>query len=70
MRKISVIEDNLAMLRIKKGYGLRKLSEISEVNYSTINKIENGKQKTTPETAQKICVALGVKFEEVFQVQD
>ena len=70
MRKIAVVADNLALTRMKKGYSLRKLSEAAKVDYSTINKLENGKQKTTPETAKKICDALGVSFEEMFVVEN
>lgn len=70
MRKIAVVADNLALTRMKKGYSLRKLSKIAQVDYSTINKLENGKQKTTPETAKKICDALGVTFEDMFVVEN
>ena len=69
MRKIAVVADSLALTRMKKGFSLRKLAEAANVDYSTINKLENGKQKTTPETAKKLCSALGVSFEEVFIVE-
>ena len=70
MKKIAVVNDSLERIRIKNGYSLRKLAEISELNYSTINKLENGKQKTTPETAKKLCDALHVSFEEVFAIEN
>ena len=54
--------------RVTKGLSLRKLSEQSGVNYVTISKMENGKTSPNPSTALKVCNALGVKFEELFEI--
>lgn len=70
MRKITVISDKLAVTRIEKGYTLRSLAKVSDVDHSTINKLENHIQKTTtPTTAKKLCDALGVRFEDIFNVE-
>lgn len=58
----------LLSLRIKKGFGVRQLGERAGVNYVTICKLENGKTNPSPATASKICNALGVEFDDIFEI--
>ena len=45
-------------LRNEKKYSIEKLAAISEMDYSSLNKIENGKQNPTAYTLYKILFAL------------
>lgn len=55
-------------LRITNGLSIRRLAQITKLNASTIQKIETHKSRPNPSTALKICKALGVKFDEIFEV--
>ena len=57
-------------LRSKKKYSIEKLSEYSETDYSSLNKIENGKQNPTAYTLYKIFLALDIDITQKFEKQN
>jgi DNA-binding XRE family transcriptional regulator len=57
-------------LRIVQGFSTNQLAQKAILNTVTINKIENGKHSPNPSTALKICKALGVEFDEIFELVD
>lgn len=59
---------SLKSSRMKKGLSVRQLAKAADVNPVTISKIENGISKPTPSTAKKICDAIGVSFDELFEL--
>jgi len=54
--------------RIKKGLSTRQLAIRAGVNPATIFKIENKGSRPAAATASKICNALGVPFDELFEL--
>lgn len=54
-------------LRNEKKYSIEKLAAISETDYSSLNKIENGKQNPTAYTLYKILFALDIDMTETFE---
>ncbi|MFZ5591735.1 MAG: helix-turn-helix domain-containing protein [Bacillota bacterium] len=57
----------LQAARLRRGYSLRELAEISGVNFSTISKTEKGVQgRITPRVAKRICTALEASFDDFF----
>ena len=57
----------LIVLRIEAGYTIRELSEKAKVPTATISRAENGKPLSV-KSAKKLCQALNVEFNEVFQI--
>lgn len=53
--------------RVKKGYSVRELSEISGISKSTISRIENNKVSPTIETVETLADALECTFFEMFE---
>lgn len=68
MSKIKAKGNQLVEIRIKKGLTVRKLHELSGVNTAVINRTEKGMSSPNPKTAQRLCKALGVNFDEIFQI--
>lgn len=60
----------LQSTRIKKGLSTRQLAIKAGVNPVTIFKIENKGVNPVPSTASKICNALGVSFDELFELKE
>lgn len=62
---------NIYNLRTKKGLSLRKLSKLSGVSYSYLNKLENNNGKR-PSIAicRKVAKALGVSVYDVFNFEE
>lgn len=54
--------------RVKKGFSIRRLAVISELNPVTIQKVESQKSSPNPGTAKKICQALGLEFDDIFEI--
>lgn len=54
--------------RMKQGLSLKSIAERANVHYATVNRIENGKTNVNPVTAKAVCDALGVQFDEVFEI--
>lgn len=70
MRLIQVNKNRLAEIRIKKGLSLTSLAEKIGVHYATVNRWENGTTNISPETAIKLCRALSVEFDDLFEIVD
>ncbi len=69
MRSIIAKTDMLVEDRIKKGFSMRKLSRAADIDVITIHRIETKKtQKVSISTAKKICTALGVAFDDLFEI--
>ncbi len=61
--------EEIARARIYKGMSINILAERSGLSVSAIYKIENrGGQTVRPLSAQKICSALDVSFETLFDI--
>lgn len=58
------------MARIQHGLSIRGLADKAGVNPTTIHKLEKGLSSPHPNTAYKICDALGVKFDDLFELAD
>lgn len=58
---ISKLGENITLYRKKRGYSIKKLSEMSSVAYATIYNIENGKNESLKtQTLEKVAESLGV----------
>lgn len=55
-------------IRIRKGFTQKKLAEKAKLNALTILNIENGISTPNPATALKIREALGVEFDDIFEI--
>lgn len=60
----------LTALRMKKGLSQRKLARLTGLSVGCISQIETGKRNPTPATAQKICQALEVEFDSIFEIAE
>jgi DNA-binding XRE family transcriptional regulator len=60
----------LQTVRIKNGLSTKKLAVKAKLNPLTILNIENGLSAPNPSTASKICTALGVGFDDIFELVD
>lgn len=68
MNTIIVKSDKMKNTRITKGLSIRGLAEIANLNPVTIQKIEAQNTRPNPSTAKKICNALEVEFNEIFEI--
>ena len=62
---------NLVLLgetMIRKGFSKRGLAEEIKMAESTVIQICNGTRYPSPKTAKKICDALQVEFDEIFEI--
>ena len=57
------IGKRIAELRASKGYTVRRLAELSGVNYTNIGKIENGRYNVSIDILGKICEALNCRID-------
>lgn len=64
-KEITTVGDKMRILRMKKGYTLRELSEITGVHYLTIHQLENSVVLTKLEIFESICLGLNVSFEKM-----
>lgn len=53
-------------IRIKKGFSQRGLGRAANLSGALINQIENNERNPSPDSAKKICDALGVEFDAIF----
>lgn len=65
---IRVKIEELQTARIKKGMSLRLLSKAAGLSSATVFKIENGEYAPLPSTAKKICDALEIRFDDIFEI--
>jgi Predicted transcriptional regulators len=68
MNNITVKGNKIKRKRITKGLSIRGLAEIARLNPATIQKIETQSVSPNPATAKKICDALEVEFNEIFEI--
>ena len=61
-----VLKNNLKQVRSKKGLSQANLAELVGVSRNTISSIETGQYNPNAKLALILCVALEVKFEELF----
>lgn len=69
MFTINIRGNVLQSTRIKKGLSTRQLALKAGVNAVTIFKIESKGVNPVPKTASKICKALEVTFDELFELK-
>lgn len=63
---IKIKENEFKAIRIKKGFSQRGLGRATNLSGALINQIENKERNPSPDSAKKICDALGVEFDEIF----
>lgn len=68
MKIIEVKKKPFQEARLKKGLTQRALANKAGVTQSTIFSLENKKTNPTPTTAKKVCEALDVGFDEIFNI--
>ncbi len=61
-----VLRNNLKSVRTQKGLSQGQLAEMVGVSRNTISSIETGQFNPTAKLALVLCIALEVKFEELF----
>ncbi|MEL7626486.1 MAG: helix-turn-helix transcriptional regulator [Anaerolineaceae bacterium] len=61
-----VLRNNLKQIRNQKGLSQADLAELVGVSRNTISSIETGQYSPSAKLALTICIALDVKFEELF----
>jgi putative transcriptional regulator len=61
-----VLKNNLKTVRTEKGLSQAGLAEMVGVSRNTISSIETGQFSPTAKLALILCIALDVKFEELF----
>lgn len=61
-----ILKNNLKELRAKQGLTQGKLAAMIGVSRNTISSIETGQYCPTAKLALILCIALEVKFEELF----
>lgn len=67
--EISLLGKNIKEYRTKKGWNLKKLTEIASVGYATIYDLENGKkQNINSTTLEKVAAALQVSTNELLGI--
>ncbi|MDU2672667.1 MAG: helix-turn-helix domain-containing protein [Clostridium sp.] len=67
--EISILGKNIREYRSKKGWSLKKLTEIAEVGYATIYDLENGKkQNINSTTLEKVANALETSTNELLGI--
>ena len=67
--EISILGKNIREYRSKKGWSLKKLTEIAEVGYATIYDLENGKkQNINSTTLEKVATALETSTNELLGI--
>ena len=61
-----ILRNNLKKVRTEKGLSQQQLAETVGVSRNTISSIETGQFSPTAKLALILCIALDVKFEELF----
>jgi len=60
------LKNNLKQIRSQRGLSQSQLAETVGVSRNTISSIETGQYSPTAKLALVLCIALDVKFEELF----
>lgn len=61
-----VLKNNLKDVRKEKGYSQQQLADEAGVSRNTISSIETGQFSPTAKLALILCIALEMKFEDLF----
>ena len=61
-----LLKNNLKEIRSQRGLSQSQLAETVGVSRNTISSIETGQYSPTAKLALVLCIALDVKFEELF----
>ena len=61
-----ILNTNLKEIRTKRGLSQQELAALVGVSRNTISSIETGQYSPTAKLALVLCIALDVKFEELF----
>lgn len=61
-----ILKNRLKEIRNEKGISQQELADIVGVSRNTISSIERGQYQPTAKLAYVICIALEIKFEEMF----
>ncbi len=66
MKKELVLKNNLKEVRSKKKMSQQELADLVGVSRNTISSLETGQYDPTAKLAYILCIALDMKFEELF----
>lgn len=55
--------------RVKAGLSIRQIAKKSCLSPGTYQNIESGNRSARPDTAVKICDALGITFDSIFSIE-
>ena len=66
MRKELVLKNHLKKVRAEKKISQQELADMVGVSRNTISSLETGQYEPTAKLAYIICVALDMKFEDMF----
>lgn len=67
---VQAISRQFKTARFRKGLSLRALGQVAGLCAATVFKIENNEAFPTPQSTKKLCDALEVEFEQIFEVID
>ena len=66
MKTELVLKNNLKEVRSKKKMSQQELAELVGVSRNTISSLETGQYEPTAKLAYILCIALDMKFEDLF----
>ncbi|MEY8371054.1 helix-turn-helix transcriptional regulator [Aerococcaceae bacterium 50-4] len=66
MNNLLILKNNLKDTRTEQGYSQAALAELVGVSRNTISSIETGQFNPSAKLALVLCIALEVKFEDLF----
>lgn len=66
MKKELILKNNLKDVRTKKKLSQQDLADMVGVSRNTISSLETGKYEPTAKLAYVLCIALDMKFEDLF----
>lgn len=66
MKKELILKNKLKEVRAKKNMSQQQLANIIGVSRNTISSLETGQYEPTAKLAYILCIALDLKFEELF----
>ena len=66
MKSELVLKNRLKEIRAKKGISQQELADMVGVSRNTISSLETGQYEPSAKLAYVLCIALDLKFEELF----
>ena len=70
IEKLKELGKKVLMRRAEKGFTIEQLAKKSQLSFSTISQLENGKYVPRPRTLYKIALVLEVKPDELLKYFD